>query len=236
MPVYQLISQLVFPPPELAEPEGLLAVGGDLSPERLLLAYSSGIFPWYNETDPILWWSPDPRCILEPNQLRISHRLARTLRRKTFAVTFDRCFNAVIEACGAVRTENGEGTWLSRDMIDAYRRLHTLGFAHSVECWQGEHLVGGLYGVALGRCFFGESMFHRQTDASKVAFVTLALRLREEGVELIDCQLPTAHLASLGAEEITRSDFLQRLRAGGVVPSTLPERSPLLSRSLSDYP
>lgn len=236
MPVYQLISQLVFPPPELAGPEGLLAVGGELSPERLLLAYSSGIFPWYNETDPILWWSPDPRCILEPDQLRVSHRLARTLRRGTFAVTFDRCFNAVIEACGAVRSEKGEGTWLSRDMIDAYLRLHTLGFAHSVECWRGEVLAGGLYGVALGRCFFGESMFHRETDASKVAFVTLVRRLREEGVELIDCQLPTAHLASLGAEEIPRSDFLQRLRASGVVPSTLPERSPLLLRSLSDYP
>jgi leucyl/phenylalanyl-tRNA--protein transferase len=228
MPVYQLISQLVFPPPELAEPEGLLAVGGELSPERLLLAYSSGIFPWYNETDPILWWSPDPRCILEPDRLRVSHRLARTLRRGTYAVTFDRCFSAVIEACGAVRTEKGEGTWLSRDMIDAYLRLHTLGFAHSVECWQGEVLVGGLYGVALGRCFFGESMFHRQTDASKVAFVTLVRRLQEEGVELIDCQLPTAHLASLGAEEISRSDFLQRLRRGGVTPSTMPELSSLL--------
>ncbi len=229
MPVYQLIKQLVFPPPGLAEPEGLLAVGGDLSPERLLLAYSSGIFPWFNEDDPILWWSPDPRCILEPDQVRISRSLARTLRRGAFAVTFDRCFHAVIEGCAAVRTEKGEGTWLSSRMADAYLRLHELGYAHSVECWRGEVLVGGLYGVVLGRCFFGESMFHRETDASKVAFVTLVRRLRGEGVELIDCQLPTAHLASLGAVEISRRDFLGRLRRGGVTPSTMPVRSPLLS-------
>jgi len=223
MPVYRLIDQLVFPAPELAEPDGLLAVGGDLSPRRLLLAYSMGIFPWFNEEDPILWWSPDPRCILEPGRLTVSRSLARVMRRETFFVTFDQAFGEVIASCAQVRKCGGEGTWITGEMLEAYCRLHEMGFAHSVECWQEGALVGGLYGVCLGRCFFGESMFHRAANASKVAFVSLARRLEEQGFELIDCQLPTPHLKSLGADEIPRDEFLRRLRQGGVRPSTLPQ-------------
>jgi leucyl/phenylalanyl-tRNA--protein transferase len=222
MPVYRLSDQPVFPPPELAEPNGLLAVGGDLSPARLLLAYSSGIFPWYNEGEPILWWSPDPRCIFEPQALRISSSLKKLLRRGVFFVTFNRAFRAVITACGEVRRQGGEGTWIDRDMLEAYCRLHDLGYAHSVECWQEGELAGGVYGVCLGRCFFGESMFHRVANASKVALAVLAEKLQERHFELIDGQLPNPHLASLGAREIPRGDFLQRLRRGEVFPSSWP--------------
>jgi leucyl/phenylalanyl-tRNA--protein transferase len=200
----------------------LLAVGGDLSPERLLLSYSMGIFPWFSEGDPILWWSPDPRCILEPDELRVSRSLAKVLRKGIFTVTFDRAFNEVITSCAKIRKQKGEETWITKEMLEAYCRLHKMGFAHSVECWHKGALAGGLYGVCLGRCFFGESMFHRVTNASKIAFVTLAHRLREEGFELIDCQLPTAHLASLGARKISREEFLRRLHKGGVTPSTSP--------------
>jgi leucyl/phenylalanyl-tRNA--protein transferase len=225
VPVYRLIDQLAFPPPELAEPDGLLAVGGDLSPARLLLAYSMGIFPWFNDGDPILWWSPDPRCILDPCGLHVSRSLARTLRRGAFRVTIDRAFAAVIDACAEGR-RNGAGTWITPAMREAYCRLHALGHAHSVEAWRGEELAGGLYGVCLGRCFFGESMFHRVADASKVAFVTLARHLAARGFELLDCQLPGPHLASLGAREIPRAEFLARLRRGGVVPSPMPPVAP----------
>ncbi len=222
MPVYQLIDQPVFPPPSLAEPGGLLAVGGDLSPARLLLAYSTGIFPWYNEGDPILWWSPDPRCIFEPQEVRISHSLAKILRRGEFAVTFDEAFPEVIGACAEMRLKQGDGTWITQEMLNAFCRLHELGYAHSVECWRKGELAGGLYGVCLGRCFFGESMFHRAANASKVALAVLAGRLRERNFELIDGQLPNPHLFSLGAREIPREEFLQRLRRGGVLPSTRP--------------
>jgi leucyl/phenylalanyl-tRNA--protein transferase len=222
MPVYRLIDQLVFPAPELAEPDGLLAVGGDLSPRRLLLAYSTGIFPWFNEGDPILWWSPEPRCILEPGRLKVSRSLAKLLRREIFSVTFDQAFREVVANCARMRREGGEGTWITGEMLEAYCRLNEMGFGHSVECWQGGELVGGLYGVCLGRCFFGESMFHRAANASKVAFASLARRLEERGFELIDCQLPTPHLKSLGAGEIPREEFLRRLRQGGVSPSTMP--------------
>lgn len=221
MPVFSLISQLVFPPPELAEPDGLLAVGGDLSSSRLLLAYSMGIFPWFNVGDPVLWWSPDPRCILEPEELHVSGSLAKALRRGHFTVTFDRCFSRVIAAC-ADRRASGTGTWITPEMVAAYCRLHEMGFAHSVECWCEGELAGGLYGVNLGRCFFGESMFFRVSNASKVAFVTLVRTLRERGCELIDCQLPNPHLASLGARGIPRKEFLARLRRGGVTPSLHP--------------
>lgn len=221
MPVYQLIDQPVFPPPELAEPGGLLAVGGDLSPQRLLLAYSMGIFPWFNEQDPILWWSPDPRCIFEPAELKVSRSLAKVLRQGGFTVTFDRAFAGVIDACAELR-RHGEGTWITAEMRQAYCRLHQMGYAHSVEAWRAGELAGGLYGVCLGRCFFGESMFHRVADASKVALVTLARHLQAQDFELIDCQLPSPHLASLGAREIPREEFLRRLRRGGVVPSTMP--------------
>lgn len=221
MPVYQLIDQPVFPPPEFAEPGGLLAVGGDLETPRLLLAYSMGIFPWFNDGDPILWWSPDPRSILEPAALKVSRSLAKLLRRQPFEVTFDAAFAEVIAACAEMR-QGREGTWITQDMHRAYCRLHHLGYAHSVEVWQGRELVGGLYGVCLGRCFFGESMFHRAANASKVAFVHLAEYLGQRRFEFIDCQLPTPHLASLGAVDIPREEFLRRLRRGGVIPSTMP--------------
>lgn len=221
MPVFRLNRQPLFPPPHFAEPDGLLAVGGDLSTERLLLAYSMGIFPWYNEGDPILWWSPDPRCILEPGGMRISRSLARLRRRGTFEVVFDRAFREVMSACGAPRRE-GEGTWITAEMLQAYCRLHEMGYAHSVEVRQGAELVGGLYGVCLGRCFFGESMFHRVPNASKVALAALSDHALQRGFELIDCQQSTAHLLSLGAVEIPRREFLARLRRGGVFPSVSP--------------
>ena len=218
MPVFQLIEQLVFPPVDLAEPSGLLAVGGDLRLPRLLLAYSMGIFPWFNEGEPLLWWSPDPRCILEPTEVRVAKSLAKVLHQGRFEVTFDRAFHQVIGACAEERRRNGEGTWITGAMLDAYGRLHEEGFAHSVECWRNGELAGGLYGVCLGRCFFGESMFHRVANASKVALVTLARTVAGE-FELIDCQMPSAHLFSLGARQIPRQEFLQRLRRGGVAPS-----------------
>lgn len=221
MPIYLLIDQPVFPPPELAENGGLLAIGGDLSTPRLLLAYSMGIFPWFNEGDPILWWSPDPRCILEPAELKVSRSLAKVLRRQEFTVTCDQAFAGVIDACAEVRRQE-EGTWITTGMRQAYLRLHRLGYAHSVEVWREGELAGGLYGICLGRCFFGESMFHRVANASKVAFAELARRLNSRRFELIDCQLPTPHLATLGAHTIPREEFLHRLRRGGVVPSTMP--------------
>ncbi len=225
MPVFQLPELPIFPSPEQAEPNGLLAVGGDLSVSRLLLAYSLGIFPWFNADDPILWWSPDPRCIIEPGEVRVSHSLAKVMRQGLFAVTFDRAFEQVIAACGDERLRTGEGTWLTGEMRQAYSRLHALGFAHSVECWQGEELAGGLYGVCMGRCFFGESMFHRVANASKVALVTLDRELQRRNFELIDCQMPSAHLFSLGARQIPREDFLRRLRRGGVYPSRMQTRA-----------
>lgn len=226
MAVYRLPAQMVFPPPALADPGGLLAVGADLSPPRLLLAYSSGIFPWYNPEDPILWWSPDPRCILEPTAIRISRSLGRTLRRGRFAVTCNRAFAEVIRACAQVRLQQGGGTWLTAEMSAAYQRLHDLGYAHSIECWSGADLVGGLYGLCLGRCFFGESMFHHAPDASKVALAWLCQRLAAQDFDLIDCQLTNPHLLSMGAREIPRSEFLERLRRAGVVPSTMPPPGP----------
>jgi leucyl/phenylalanyl-tRNA--protein transferase len=221
MPVFRLTRQPLFPAPHLAEPDGLLAVGGDLSSERLLLAYSMGIFPWYNQGDPLLWWSPDPRCILEPGSVKISRSLSKVLRRGDFEITFDRAFREIMTACAVLR-RNQEGTWITEEMLEAYCRLHELGYAHSVEVRQGGELVGGLYGICLGRCFFGESMFHRVTNASKVALVALAEHARKQEFELIDCQQSTAHLLSLGAVEIPRLEFLARLRRGRVFPSICP--------------
>ncbi|WP_020675331.1 leucyl/phenylalanyl-tRNA--protein transferase [Geopsychrobacter electrodiphilus] len=202
-----LSDKLWFPPVEEADEIGLLAIGGDLSPERLLLAYSLGIFPWYNPGEPILWWSPDPRCVLFPEQVHISKSLRKVLRRAEFLVTFDRDFSGVIDACRAMRRETG--TWITPEMQRAYILLHRLGFAHSVECWQGEELVGGLYGLGLGGCFFGESMFSRVANGSKVAMVTLCRHLSQLGVRLIDCQQTSHHLLSLGACEISRAEFCQ---------------------------
>ncbi len=199
-----------FPPSDkaLAEPEGLLAIGGCLSEKRLLNAYRHGIFPWYNPGEPILWWSPDPRLVLFPEQVVISRSLRKTLRKSVFKVTFDQAFSDVINACANTRSE---GTWISEDIKHAYTRLHASGSAHSIEAWHGDQLVGGLYGVAMGQVFFGESMFHYQTDASKVAFVTMVQWLKTWGYQLIDCQVHTDHLVSLGAENISRQRFLSLL-------------------------
>ncbi|MGC9195255.1 MAG: leucyl/phenylalanyl-tRNA--protein transferase [Syntrophobacteraceae bacterium] len=215
MPVYRLSDELIFPHPSLADPSGLLAVGGDLSPQRLLLAYAHGIFPWYSQQDPILWWSPDPRLILLPGELKISRSLLRTLKKKVFSATVDAAFGKVIRACAKTREE----TWITGEMIEAYEKLHEMGFAHSVETYFEGRLVGGLYGVALGRAFCGESMFSLVSDASKVALVALVEYLSERGCQLIDCQVPTDHLKSLGAKEIPRKEFLDLLKAafpGGV--------------------
>ncbi|HYQ72404.1 MAG TPA: leucyl/phenylalanyl-tRNA--protein transferase [Gammaproteobacteria bacterium] len=204
--------ELWFPNVELAlqEPDGLLAVGGDLSEDRLLLAYRSGIFPWYGSGQPILWWSPDPRLVLFPNRLRVTRSLARRIRKAEFTPTLDQAFDEVISACAEPRPGQA-GTWITPEMITAYRELHASGSAHSVECWQDGRLVGGLYGVAIGRIFFGESMFARSTDASKVAFVALVRQLSRWGFLLIDCQVHTTHLASLGAETVPRREFIRTL-------------------------
>jgi leucyl/phenylalanyl-tRNA--protein transferase len=210
MAVYRLRSDLAFPPPSHAEPSGLLAVGGDLSPERLLRAYSLGIFPWY-ERPPILWFAPDPRMWIEPGGLHVSRRLLRTLRQGRFELRLDSAFGEVIRACARVPRRGGAGTWITPEMIAAYEALHALGYAHSCEAWQGGELVGGVYGVSLGRAFFAESMFHRVRDASKAALTALVWQLEAWGFTLFDCQLPTAHLASLGARECPRARFERRL-------------------------
>lgn len=208
-------KECVFPDVSLAlsEPNGLLAVGGNLGPDCLLEAYRHGIFPWYEAGQPILWWSPDPRMVLFPAALRVSRSLHKVIRQQRFRVTFDRAFDAVIQACSAPRDKDHPGTWITGEMIAAYQYLHLLGHAHSVEAWQEDELVGGVYGVSLGRVFFGESMFHRRSNASKVAFVHLVRRLEARGCDLIDCQMETPHLASLGAETIPRREFTGLLSA-----------------------
>ncbi len=202
-----------FPPLERAqvEPNGLLAVGGDLSPRRLLDAYRRGIFPWYSDGDPILWWSPDPRMVLYPDALRVTRSLAKTLRNRPHEIRFDTAFDEVLRACAAPRPDQG-GTWIGPEMRAAYRRLHDLGYAHSAETWIDDALAGGLYGVAIGSAFFGESMFSRSRDASKLALVGLVQRLAADGYGLIDCQMHTAHLESLGAREIPRREFARRVK------------------------
>jgi leucyl/phenylalanyl-tRNA---protein transferase len=202
-----------FPPVEkaLKSPNGLLCAGGDLSAERLVDAYAHGIFPWFSEGDPILWWSPDPRMVLFPEELKVSRSLRRTLDRGPYETRMDTAFRKVIEACAEPR-DGQAGTWIVPEMVNAYSRLHERGFAHSVESWRDGELVGGLYGVALGNVFFGESMFSRAADASKVALARLVERLRENGFRVIDCQQATAHLASLGAREIPRKAFAQLLQ------------------------
>jgi leucyl/phenylalanyl-tRNA---protein transferase len=201
-----------FPNPAnaLDDPEGLLAVGGDLSPERILAAYYRGIFPWFNPGDPILWWSPSPRTVVFPDQLHISKSLRKTLRKGIYRVTFDNCFRTVMTACAAPRTY-ADGTWISEEIIAGYCALHERGIAHSVEVWRGDELVGGLYGMALGRIFFGESMFSRANNASKVGFAHLVRQLRAWDFQLIDCQVANDHLFSLGAVEIPREDFQRML-------------------------
>ena len=215
-----------FPPvtDALTDPDGLLCVGGDLRPERLLAAYRRGIFPWYAAGQPILWWSPDPRMVLFPDELKVSRSLGKAVRNRGFRVTFDTRFDAVMAQCADSGTRSLEGTWISPAMRVAYEELHRLGHAHSVEVWRDERLVGGLYGLLLGRVFFGESMFSTEADASKVALHDLVRWLRQRNVELIDCQVASAHLFSLGARLIPRAEFIARLDRGiaDLAPDTVP--------------
>jgi leucyl/phenylalanyl-tRNA--protein transferase len=210
---------LRFPPVEQASPDGLLAVGGDLRPERLLEAYRHGIFPWYNDDQPILWWSPDPRAVLFPDKLHIPRSLYRTIRRGLFTVTLDTCFRAVMDGCAGPRPQYPDGgTWITPAMTEAYTRLHELGYAHSAETWIGHELVGGIYGVALGGAFFAESMFTRVNDASKVALVSLVRQLHAWGFRLIDCQQSSPHVLRFGAETIPRPNFIGLLEEAVKLP------------------
>lgn len=211
MPVFKLTHDSVFPPVHWASKIGLLAVGGDLSPRRLLEAYRQGIFPWYSEAEPILWWSPDPRFVLLPEELKITRSMRQFLKKNLHRITYDLNFTDVIAACRKPRPQQ-EATWITPEMQDAYIRLHELGFAHSVEAWQEDVLVGGLYGVSLGRCFFGESMFSTVSNASKAALIDLVRRLKTLDFSLIDCQVYTAHLESLGGRHIPRSEFMVLLK------------------------
>jgi leucyl/phenylalanyl-tRNA--protein transferase len=203
-----------FPPAEHANEDGLLAIGGDLSVERLLMAYRNGIFPWFEDGLPVLWWSPNPRAILEPDALHVSRRLRRTIRQEKFRITIDHCFEDVMRGCG----NRAEGTWITQSMLEAYGRLHGLGLAHSVEAWIGDELAGGVYGVSIGGFFAAESMFFRQRDASKVALVALVERLRDRGFSLLDVQILNDHTATLGATEIARPAYLQRLASALSLP------------------
>jgi leucyl/phenylalanyl-tRNA--protein transferase len=212
MPVYQLPDEPVFPRPDLAEENGLLAIGGDLSIKRLITAYASGIFPWYSEGQPILWWSPDPRMVLFPDKFKRHKNLRRTVEKKTFTCTFDREFEQVIDHCSQVERKEQTGTWITEEMKKAYIALHKAGFAHSVEVYDQGELAGGLYGVSLGGVFFGESMFHLKTDASKVALWHLVDFSLQHKIKLIDAQQNTEHMKSLGAEIIPREKFLFLLR------------------------
>jgi len=218
MPVFKLTDKLIFPSPELAEKDGLLCVGGDLSEERLLLAYSMGIFPWYSAGDPILWWSPDPRLVLLPRDLKISRSLRQVLKNNIYEITMDAAFPEVIRNCAGARRSGNEGTWITAEMIEAYIQLHRSGVAHSIESWQNGELAGGLYGVALGGVFFGESMFAKKDNASKVAFAALVQQLIKWDFALVDCQVTTRHLISFGAREIPRSEFTQRIRKALKIP------------------
>lgn len=219
MTIFRLSEALAFPPPRLAEKDGLLAVGGDLSQERLLLAYRLGIFPWFLEGEPYLWWSPDPRLVLYPAELVVSKSLKKIIKQNKFHITFDSAFDQVILSCAHVRLKKNQDTWIVQEMIDAYSRLHRSGYAHSVEAWSDDELRGGLYGVALGKCFFGESMFSSKSNASKVAFVHLAEYLKRKSYKFIDCQVSTAHLKRLGAREIPRDDFLKQLEQALLFPT-----------------
>lgn len=213
MTVFRLPVEPVFPHPSHADADGLLAVGGDLSPQRLLTAYGMGIFPWYSEHSPILWWSPEPRLILEPSRLHVPARLARFIRQQPFKITVDTAFEQVMSQCAHTPRQDGRGTWIVPEMQAAYGILHALGFAHSVEVWTGMELVGGVYGLALGRAFFGESMFYHHPNASKVGLVTLARALAQAGYSLLDCQQTTAHMVRFGGFEVSREEFLIRLEA-----------------------
>ncbi|MEM7447106.1 MAG: leucyl/phenylalanyl-tRNA--protein transferase [Myxococcota bacterium] len=209
--MYLLSDELSFPAPESASPEGIVAIGGDVSRQRLLLAYRMGIFPWPVRDLPLLWFSPDPRFVLEPNSFHLSRSLRKTLKREQFHITFDQRFKDVIQACADTKRTNQQGTWITKDLISGYLQLHREGYAHSVEAWQDDELVGGLYGVSLGSAFFGESMFSKKQEASKVAFSVLVAHLKEWNFEIIDCQVKTDHLALFGAVEWSRKKFLNAL-------------------------
>jgi len=207
MPVFYLTDKILFPPVHYAEPNGVLAVGGDLSPERLLEAYKRGIFPWFSDDSPIIWWSPDPRYVVYPAEVKISRSMRQVMGRGIFRITYDTVFSDVVEECSKPR-KHEQGTWITSGMMEAYTVLHEMGYAHSIEAWKGDVLAGGLYGVSLGGVFFGESMFSRESNASKAAFINLAVNLRNLGFDIIDCQVYTAHLESLGAFEMPRPEFI----------------------------
>jgi leucyl/phenylalanyl-tRNA--protein transferase len=213
MPVFHLDPHhCLFPPTELAEANGLLAVGGDLSTDRLLSAYRLGIFPWYSEGEPLLWWSPAPRLVIFPEEFHLPRRLARTVRSNHFQITIDHNFAAVTEACATAERGREDGTWITQDMQKAYYELHKLGYAHSIECWQDGNLAGGLYGVQIDEIFFGESMFTKARDGSKVALAALVRYCLDNTIRLIDCQMTTAHLLQFGARELSREEFEQYLQ------------------------
>ncbi len=228
-------NNLSFPHPELASPDGILAAGGDLSPERLLFAYKNGIFPWFNPNDPIIWWSPDPRFVLFPDELRVSKSMRPYFNQKKFEVTIDTDFTAVIEACAqAYRAGQGGGTWITEGMKTGYIELHKRGFAHSIEVRKDGELVGGLYGIAIGKCFYGESMFSHVSNASKFGFITICRRLEELGFWMIDCQQPTQHLESLGGVNIPRKDFLKILKQNETENTLVGNWGEILTKSPED--
>ncbi len=220
MPLFRLSpNTFLFPDPELSLPDGLLAIGGDLSPLRLLEAYQHGIFPWFNPEDPILWWSPDPRMVLFPERLKIHRSMRPYFNKKKYRLSMDTAFKQVMRSCAETDRKGQRGTWINEQMIESYTSLHEMGYAHSVEVWQKDKLVGGLYGLALGKVFFGESMFSNMANASKFGFIALTLQLKEQNYRLIDCQQETPHLRSLGAENISRKKFLQILRQNREEPT-----------------
>ena len=222
MAVFRLTEQIGFPPPDLAEESGLLAVGGDLSPQRLIAAYKLGIFPWYSSNDPILWWFTSPRLVLFPAELKVSTRLSRYYRNTTQDFTINKAFDEVIRYCAESRRVVDEETWITAEMLEAYRRLHQLGYAHSVECWSDTELVGGLYGIALGKVFFGESMFSLVPNSSKFALIYLVAFLTGIGYRLIDCQITTSHLVSMGARELDGGEFRDLLNK--YIKTTIPDK------------
>jgi leucyl/phenylalanyl-tRNA--protein transferase len=216
--LYRLSEELRFPSPLMANADGLLAVGGDLSEQRLILAYRMGIFPWYSQGDPPLWWSPDPRLLLLPQDFHVSGSLKRVIQKQLFGITFDTAFEQVVAGCAERRPKSG-GTWIVPEMAKAYQKLHRIGVAHSVEAWQEGRLAGGLYGISLGGCFFGESMFSRIPNASKVALEALIRFVRERGFDMVDCQVTSPHLISLGAKEVPRRRFLEMLEKSMAKPT-----------------
>jgi leucyl/phenylalanyl-tRNA--protein transferase len=219
MPIYRLSKEIAFPDPRDADEQGILAVGGDLNPQRILLAYALGIFPWYSRGEPIIWWSPDPRMVLLPAELHVGRSLQKEIKRGAFELRMDTAFEEVLTRCAQIKRPGQRGTWITPDMFKAYSLLHQLGFAHSIEAYQNNILVGGLYGVSLGSAFFGESMFAEAPDASKIAFVSAVREMTSWGFDLIDCQVYTEHLARFGAKEIPREEFLTRLEKSLQTPT-----------------